>query len=1592
MRSSHVLWIAGLFSVAGAFAAPDANRLSHLDSTDPFFVQVQFPKLTTPQWVGEAGVESVVILAVDDMREPGPYEKFLRPILNKLKEIDGRAPVSIMCNGVNPKESQYQNWLKEGLSLEAHTLSHPCPILDRTNFQAAADTFLGSIRLLTEIPGNRPCAFRTPCCDSINSASPRLFAELFNDANDAGQFLTIDSSVINIFTSNDLSLARSSVIDAAGRGKFSKYSPSSQLATTIENYPYPYVIGRLCWEFPAACPSDWQASHLHGNTNPVTVADWKAGLDITVSKRGTFTMIFHPHGWMTSDQMVDLVDYAKKRYGTKTKFLTFREAQDRLDKNLLVGKPLRAANGQDNGVRLLDINNDGFLDVIIGNPRTRKTRIWSPTNSSWIETPFPTPLVTVDNNGNSHQTGVRFGVISTNGFPIMLVRNESTSGAWQFDGTSWVENPALLKGFELDGQPIFTSRGNLDRGVRFRDLNKDGICELIVGNESQSAIFSWSSEAQGWDRIPYALPVGRSIVDGEGRDNGLRFVDINEDGFDDVLFSNPKKCSLHLFVPEPVLGWTEGWTREVMSSERRGEVSEIPMIVRDGPHPNNGAWFHSGAMWIQNEDTGRLPGHIQRRTFKELVAGTLSLPKSPEESLAAMRVRPGFTIELVAAEPLVKDPVAFDWAADGKLWVVEMGDYPSGVDGKGKPGGVVRFLEDTKGDGHFDKSTVFLDGLNFPNGISPWRDGVIVSAPPEIFYAADTNGDGKADIHETLFTGFNEGNQQHRANGFDYGLDNWFYGANGDSGGTVTSVKTGKSVNINGRDFRFRPDDGAFETQAGQTQFGRHRDDWGNWFGNNNPNGSWHYFLPEQYLSRNPYVSVRSVSHIMPNYPEYTRVFPISRLAQRFNQPETANHLTSANSTTPYRDDLFGPDFANSYFVSEPVHNLIHREVLESDGVSFTSHRAPDELQSEFLASTDNWFRPTMMKTGPDGALYIADMYRQVIEHPEWIPEDFQKSVNVRAGDDKGRIYRVYPVGAKPRTISHLDRLDTSGLVAAMESPNGWQRDTVQRLLVERSDTKAVPPLENLLRRSPNPKTRVHALCTLDGLRALDADIVTAALRDQHPAVREHAVRVSEASFNKSGQLRKAVLALVHDSDIRVRYQLAFSLGEMKAPAAAEVLADIAVRDAKDERLQIAVRTSAPGHLDGMTRSVLKQLEEQSFISTAQGREEAVASRNLLRELVSLAVAMQDDAAIRTVLAAFNKTDASHRQFWDFAAMSGLLDGIARRKMTLSEFQSTAATDLKPLMARLNDTFEDARKIATDPSASEAERVEAIALLGRGPSGLKADLKELKGLLGVRNSRAIQSAVIANLRLSREKAVAEMLLSVWPGSSPVTREEILRLLLGRREWIPGLLTALETGTIPPAIISAAQQEKLRTHSDSAIREWAGKFFAVADSDRKRVLKQYVPVNRLKGDPTKGAGYFRQNCAPCHRLNNEGNAVAADLETVASKPVEYLMTAILDPNQSVEARYTAYTARTKDDLEYSGVIITETANSITLRQSGGKDANLLRSDIEELSGGGRSLMPEGFENILDPQALADLITYIRGGADVLRQPQGGTSEK
>ena len=1122
-RSAGLTFLS-LLALASSALAADANRFTYLDDPSPFWPTPQSPKLTTPQWIGEPGVDAVIILAIDDLRDTAKHEAFLRPILDRLKRLDGRAPVSIMTNKVSPDDPQLQTWLKEGVSLEVHTLTHPCPMLGKLSLEEAAKTYHGCVDLLASIPGNRPVAFRMPCCDSMNSASPRFFAEIFPHASEKGNTLAIDSSVFTLPPGERFAKYFPNVLRPPMKRSFENY------AGFIDDYPYPYVIGRTCWEFPCIVPSDWESFNIAGMAAPTLLDDWKTALDRIVEQRGVFTAVFHPYGWSSPQQWVEFIDYAEIKYGKRVKFLNFQEALARLEKSALAGAKLRSESDADHGVRLLDVNGDGFMDVMTESV----TRIWQPKKQRWNETKTPVNLA-VPNTA--------LGIVKKTGEATLF----DASNAWTFRDNAWQPEPALTH--------------DLPKGcLRFRDLDRDGVCEAITND----GIFVWNDKDQKWQSADFSLPLGLALFDAQGRDNGLRFVDLNGDGFDDVIQSNDTGYAIYLWAGtvKANLGWKHGWPH-LVSQGPAGPKAKVLPFVHEGR--DNGAWFHRDSVVWQNETVATLESESVTRTFKELIAYDVPPPKSPADSLAALRPRPGFTAELVASEPLIESPVAFEWDAQGRLWVVEMPDYPLGMDGKGQQGGKVKILTDTDGDGRYDHATTFLENLPFPNGLLPWRDGVLISSAPRILFARDTNGDGRADETRVLFDGFKEGNQQHRLNGFEWGLDGWLYGANGDSGGTI------HGVSISGRDYRFRPDTGEFEPESGSTQYGRRRDDWGNWFGNNNPTWLWHYTIADAYLRRNPELAVKTTKQMLANYPDSMRVFAVSDPGIRFNQPQSVGHVTSGCSPCPYRDDLFGPGFATSVFACEPVHNVVHREALTPLGATFTSKRADDEQDREFLASTDAWFRPVMLKTGPDGALYVADFYRFVLEHPEWIAPETLSRLDVRAGADKGRIFRIFPTGAKLRPIPNLARLDNTTLATAIDSPNGWQRDTAQRLLTERQAKDAAPTLQQLVGKSPNPKARLQALATLDTIGALDADTVRTALNDSHPAVRVEALRVSETA---KLDILPAVITKADDPEFIVRHQLALTLGAFPGESTAATLTKLAGREAEDPQMRLAIMSS----------------------------------------------------------------------------------------------------------------------------------------------------------------------------------------------------------------------------------------------------------------------------------------------------------------------------------------------------------------------------------------------------------------------------------
>lgn len=1525
-------------SLRSEAAAQAARSLHRLDDIDPYAFGLHSPKLTTPQWIGEADVEAVVVLSIDDLGDATKYETYLRPILDRLKEIDGRAGLTITVNKVDPAEPLLQKWLGEGVSLETHTTAHACPMLCKGDLAAVKEDFDRCVDLLFSIPNNRPVGFRVPCCDSMNATSPRFFAELFNKRSPAGNFLTVDSSVFNLFTPDDPAIPRDLVEDADGRGRFLKYVPQDRgFANSIENYPYPYLIGNFCWELPGVMPSDWNAFHLHEAENPFTVEDWQSAIDITVLKEGLFTLVFHPHGWIRNDQIVSLIDHTVHHHAGRVKFLSFREVSERLTKNLLLGQSIRAADGLDNGVRLLDLNADGFMDVVIGNDRLQVTRLWDPEADAFVESSFPVPLFTRNEEGIRQETGVRFGCFGERGAVGFIFANEETSGAWTFNGENWIEDPHPL--------PVHTVKGDRDQGVRFRDLDGDLVDELLIGNPEQGSVYR--REANGWRKLPFDLPGDARIVDSSGGDFGTRLVDLDDDFDLDVVASNEKGSAVYLFSG-PETGW------ETLAKAEPGAGEALPPIALAGK--NNGAWVHGRALYWNNERTDSLEHKIVRRAFNDLLGETDSPAKEAAAALKSIHVRPGFEVELVAIEPMVQDPVAFDWGPDGALWVAEMADYPEGAHGPGVFGSRIRRIEDSDGDGVYDRSTVFLEPAPLANGVLAWGKGVLVTCAPDIVYAEDTDGDGVADRTEVLYTGFENINEQHVVNGLRWGLDNWVYCANGDSGGKIRSTRTGEEASISGRDLRIDPERGLIEPIAGLTQFGRVRDDWGNWFGCSNPNPGWSFVQDDRYISRNPHLAAPRFRKDVSILPGPSPVYPTSRTLARYNDPWMVNRFTSACGIEIYRDDLLGSLFEGNSFVCEPVHNLVHREIVRPEGVAFTSRRPPDELASEFLSSTDNWFRPVMARTGPDGALWIADMYRERIEHPEYVPIELQEGVDFRAGEDRGRIYRVFPVGARPPLPTAIAALEPAELAKAFDVRNGAQRDRVHLHVVHEKKTETVPHFLRLAAGSTLPEVRVQSLCILEGLGVLTAGEVLHALADPHPEVQRCAVRLAERFLDQPGVAAAVVQTAEGAENPFLVQQIAYTLGEWEGAGSGATLADLATKVGSDADLRAAILSSLHG----------KNLA--AFADRLRG---STPVPEVWEAVGDMAFALGDSTVFATL--------ADSVLSFEGAPLSEIPMGPTRKVLSaLTRENAPLNPEDRPRLQTFSEVlFDTARKVLDDPDAPAEEVRIALEILSAAPERTEEDYSRLSNLLSPLQSPEVQSLALAGLQSAPVEEAAPILLSGWRERTPDLREKILSIFFRNPVWIPALLSGVESTPAIGRDLDARQRQILLAHSDPEIRARAeGLFAQAADSDRAQVVEAFRKALEIEGSAAAGRAVFEERCAKCHVLSGLGRPLGPDLAALSDKSAEALLISILDPNRAVESKYRTYMADTVDGLSYSGLLVNESGNSITLAMDDGAEAVLLRSDLDLFEGSTLSFMPEGLEVGLEPQGLADLIAFVR----------------
>jgi putative membrane-bound dehydrogenase-like protein len=950
-------------------------------------------------------------------------------------------------------------------------------------------------------------------------------------------------------------------------------------------------------------------------------------------------------------------------------------------------------------------------------------------------------------------------------------------------------------------------------------------------------------------------------------------------------------------------------------------------------------------------------------------------PKEPAEAMKTFEVLPGFRLEQAAAEPLVNDPVAMAFDERGRLFVVEMRDYSE----QDKDFlGVIRLLEDTDQDGKFDKSTVYCEELSWPTAAICYDGGLFVGAAPDIFYLKDTDGDGKADQRKVVFTGFGRSNVQGLINTFQWGLDNRIHGATSSSGAEVTrpGKPDDKPVVLRGRDFAFDPRTLVMQPTSGGAQHGMTFDNWGRKFVCSNSDHIQMVMFEDRYLARNPYLPAPSPRvSIAADGPqaEVYRISPVEpwrivRTRLRVSGAvkgavegggRAAGYFTGATGTTIYRGNAFSQEYVGQAFVGDVGSNIVHRKVLKPNGVGFTAYRADE--RREFIASTDTWFRPAQYANAPDGALYIADVYREVIEHPASIPPMIKKHLDLTSGRDRGRIYRVVPEGYKQPPLPRLDKAATAELVATLENDNGWHRDTAARLLFERQDKSAVEPLAKLATASKVPEARMHALYVLDGLGALDSKVVLSALGDKHPRVREHAIRLSERVAADSADVRAKLIALASDDDLRVRYQLAFTLGELEDPKRFDALAAIARRDGDDRWMKLAVMSSLA---DG-AGEVLSRL-----VSDAESRQ-TKGAQAVLASLAAQVGAQKKPEAVAAVVKALEKLPASEAALQS-SLLRGLNDGLVQSGGSLRTVLAAAkASDATDLVDRL---IAGAKQRAADDKASIAARVQAVGALSLG--SLDEVGSTLASLLDNKQPQEVQLAALAVLGRHNAPLVAEAILAAWPGMSPRVRNQASDDLLARPQRVAALLDAIEQGVVSATELDPARIKLLQTHRDKKIADRAAKLLASQKlSARNEVVEQYRSVLAMPGDIERGRGVFKKICSTCHKLEGMGHEIGPNLATMQSRGAEAILVNVLDPNREVNPQYVNYVLVTDDGRQMTGMIAAETATSVTLKRAEGLTDTVLRLNIDQLQSTRQSIMPEGMEKQIDPQSMSDLLAYL-----------------
>jgi len=633
------------------------------------------------------------------------------------------------------------------------------------------------------------------------------------------------------------------------------------------------------------------------------------------------------------------------------------------------------------------------------------------------------------------------------------------------------------------------------------------------------------------------------------------------------------------------------------------------------------------------------------------------------------------------------------------------------------------------------------------------------------------------------------------------------------------------------------------------------------------------------------------------------------------------------------------------------------------------------------------------MYIGPDGALYLIDYYRKVVEHPEWMAADTYHAGYLYNGQDRGRIYRIVPDTQPrlplPKNI-RLGQASGSELVQELANPNIWWRRTAQRLLVERHADDAVQPLLQLFEQSPSPLGRVHALWTLDGLGKLDAALVARALDDPESGVRENAIRLAESRLTSAPELGERLVKMTDEVDPKVRFQLLCTLGFLDSPQAKAARDGLLAQSIEDPWMQVAA-LSAPS-----ARAV------QYFeLATTRFTDKESKGRAAFFERVCSVIGMRGDREeirrVVTRVASHPEVDSAGSDWWRGASLDGLAQG-ARAKgaeaiaalqggqdSLLGMFESgkgpvrhatlqLLAVGGLPNNAATARALKRAEAVAADRQADAGARADAVALVALANPGAEESLFEK--LIDPQEPDDVQVAAVRAMNSIKNAEVGRVLLAKWREMSPPVRVEATNALLrGGSDRTRLLLEAVQKGDVQTWQLDP-YKPRLFMDRDPAVREMARALFQQSPAQREKVLKEYQAALSMPGDAGRGKEVFKSVCSKCHALDGVGVAVGPNLGTVRNHPASALLVDILMPSKSIEQGYETYVVDLASGEIVDGIMSAHTEATITLRQEQRREIVIPRQDIRRMYASNLSMMPEGLEKQINLQQMSDLLTFLK----------------